>query len=188
MDENTNTNNEPVETTEDARAAAENDRVTETNDDAKFTQADVDRIVAERLSRATKKAAEPPKTDAKTARTDANDQREEAEAVAKSQASENTEEFKQLKTEVDRMKAENIALRLGVPDENLEKVLKLAAVSDETDQSKAISAVLDEFPMLKGDVEPEKPKKAGSPAKAGKTETEPANLHDAIAAAITSKK
>lgn len=174
--ENQNTNPTTEQTNEQSTQATETPTPS-TGEELKFSQADVDRIVAERLSRKSK--AEPEKE---------SKQEEKKTDAQKTEPAENNDEFIKLKSDVERMQSENIALRLGVPSDNVQKVLKLAAISEETDKEKAITAVLEEFPMLKGGEEKEIPKKAGSAAKAGKTEVEPTNLHDAIAQVIASKK
>lgn len=129
----------------------------ESNPPAKtFTQAEVDAIVADRLKREQKKAQQ--------AKPNEGGENKEGPAVNV----EDTEEYKSLSTEVSQVKAENAALKAGVPAENLDKVMKLTMILEEKDIDKAITAVLEEFPFLKEGVnEPPQKVITGSQAKAG---------------------
>lgn len=117
-----------------------------------FTQEELDQIVADRVSREEKKATKAQK--ALQAQLD--------EATAKLNNAGKTEE-EQNNTEIDALKgtlsakeeelantkAELEALKQGVDVEKIDKVIKLAKLSDEDDIEDAIKGVLEEFPMLK---------------------------------------
>lgn len=117
-----------------------------------FTQEELDQVVADRVSREAKKATK--------AQNDLQAQLDAATAqlnnAGKSNEEKTGEELEALRgdlsareQELANTKAELEALKQGVPAEKLEKVIKLAKLSDEEDIDAAIAGVLVEFPMFK---------------------------------------
>lgn len=117
-----------------------------------FTQEELDQVVADRISREAKKATKSQKDlqaqlDAATA---------QLNNAGKSNEEKTGEELEALRgdlsareQELANTKAELEALKQGVPADKLDKVIKLAKLSDEEDIDGAIAGVLVEFPMFK---------------------------------------
>lgn len=117
-----------------------------------FTQEELDQVVADRVSRESKKAAKAQKDlqaklDAATAKLENAGKSEEEQENAELDALKGNLSAKE--EELANTKAELEALKQGVDVEKIDKVIKLAKLSDEEDIEDAIKGVLEEFPMLK---------------------------------------
>jgi len=117
-----------------------------------FTQEELDQVVADRVSRESKKAAKAQKDlqaklDAATAKLENTGKSEEDQKNADLEALKGNLSAKE--EELANTKAELEALKQGVDVEKIDKVIKLAKLSDEDDIEDAIKGVLEEFPMLK---------------------------------------
>lgn len=111
-----------------------------------FTQADVDRIVAERLERERNKNKSVKKEKPETKAGNESD-------------SEVLKQLQQMKQEFDEMKIKNTALSKGIEEKNIPKVLALAELEEGDSIEDKISNVLKEYPFFaKGYKEEEKNK------------------------------
>ncbi|WP_029277493.1 hypothetical protein [Carnobacterium jeotgali] len=139
---------------------ADGDETTPPADESKsFTQEEVDQIVADRVDRAEKKSGKvatglQAKLDEATAKLDNAGKSKEEQDNADLEALKGNLSAKE--EELANTKAELEALKQGVPADKLEKVIKLAKLSDEEDIETAIAGVLEEFPMFKESKEDEK--------------------------------
>ena len=118
----------------------------------KFTQEDIDAAVEARVARESKKATKAQKDlqaqlDAATAQLNNAGKSKEEQENADLEALKGNLTAKE--EELANTKAELEALKQGVDAEKLDKVIKLAKLSDEDDIEEAIKGVLDEFPMFK---------------------------------------
>lgn len=117
-----------------------------------FTQEDIDAAVEARVAREAKKASKAQKDlqaqlDAATAQLNNAGKSKEEQENADLEALKGNLTAKE--EELANTKAELEALKQGVDAEKLDKVIKLAKLSDEDDIEEAIKGVLDEFPMFK---------------------------------------
>lgn len=119
-----------------------------------FTQEDVDKLIADRVKRESNKAAK-----AQTAlQAQLDELTDKLNNAGKTQEEQATAELDALRgnltakeEELANAKAELEALKQGVSADKLDKVIKLAKLSEEEDIETAIAGVLDEFPMFKGE-------------------------------------
>lgn len=169
-DEATSANNENEEnnSTTKVEKKVENAQKAEKTEKL-FTQAQVDELIKERLKRSTSKQSSQ-KADDK--------QSEEIEALRK--------ELDALKQDNVKTKGERYALKQGVSEEKLDKVLKLASLEDEEDIVKAIDNVLKEFDVFK--VNSKAKVTTGNAGGNGSKENEPNSLQEALSAMYNSKK
>lgn len=117
-----------------------------------FTQEDIDAAVEARVAREAKKANKAQKDlqaqlDVATAQLNNAGKSKEEQENADLEALKGNLTAKE--EELANTKAELEALKQGVDADKLDKVIKLAKLSDEDDIEEAIKGVLDEFPMFK---------------------------------------
>jgi len=117
-----------------------------------FTQEEMDQVVADRVGRETKKA-----TKAQSAlQTQLDEATAKLNSAGKTDEEQGNAELEALKGnlsttagELANTKAELEALKQGADVEQINKVIKLAKLSDEDDIEDAIKSVLEEYPMFK---------------------------------------
>lgn len=117
-----------------------------------FTQEEMDQVVADRVGRETKKA-----TKAQSAlQTQLDEATAKLNSAGKTDEEQENAELEALKGnlsttagELANTKAELEALKQGADVEQINKVIKLAKLSDEDDIEDAIKSVLEEYPMFK---------------------------------------
>jgi len=117
-----------------------------------FTQEEMDQVVADRVGREAKKA-----TKAQSAlQTQLDEATAKLNSAGKTDEEQENAELEALKGnlsakegELANTKAELEALKQGADVEQINKVIKLAKLSDEDDIEDAIKTVLEEYPMFK---------------------------------------
>lgn len=141
---------------EDVSAETEADTVDETEEttEATFTQADIDKAIAERLKRETRKADKTIKELQSEVETLKNGDKPQEEQLGTLQATveEKEKENARLNLQLEAMKA-------GVQADKLEKFIKLATLSDAEDFADKVEETLNDFPEFGTLVEKEEPKK-----------------------------
>lgn len=157
---------------EDVSAEIEADKVDETEEttEATFTQADIDKAIAERLKRETRKADKTIKELQSEVETLKNGDKPQEEQLGTLQATveEKEKENARLNLQLEAMKA-------GVQADKLEKFIKLATLSDAEDFADKVEETLNDFPEFGTLVEKEELKKkivaGGNPNGKGMTMT-----------------
>lgn len=136
-----------------------------------FTQEEMDQVVADRVGRETKKA-----TKAQSVlQTQLDEATTKLNSAGKTNEEQGNVELEALKGnlstaqgELANTKAELEALKQGADVEQINKVIKLAKLSDEDDIEDAIKSILEEYPMFKKGKEKENNpnfSKNGNPSK-----------------------
>ena len=133
---------EPEGTPEDTQAEEIETEQTETKT---FTQEDMDKAIADRLKRESGKTAKEvkelrAKLEAFENANKTDEEKAQAEAQAKEQA------LQEKDAELSTLRLQFEAVRNGVPEDKLEKFIKLAKLSDEEDFADKVAETLKDFP------------------------------------------
>lgn len=160
---------EPEGTPEDTQAEETETEQTETKT---FTQEDMDKAIADRLKRESGKTAKEvkelrAKLEAFENANKTDEEKAQAEAQAKEQA------LQEKDAELSTLRLQFEAVKNGVPEDKLEKFIKLAKLSDEEEFADKVAETLKDFPEFVAQQEELKTPKivAGGNTKAN-TETE----------------
>lgn len=170
---------EPEGTPEDTQAEETETEQTETKT---FTQEDMDKAIADRLKRESGKTAKEVKElRAKLEAFENANKTDEEKAQAEAQATEQALQEKDAELSTLRLQFE--AVKNGVPEDKLEKFIKLAKLSDEEEFADKVAETLKDFPEFAMQQEESKAPKivsGGNPTGA-QGQTEPGSLAEAIA-------
>lgn len=133
---------EPEGTPEDTQAEETETEQTETKT---FTQEDMDKAIADRLKRESGKTAKEvkelrSKLEAFENANKTDEEKAQAEAQAKEQA------LQEKDAELSTLRLQFEAVKNGVPEDKLEKFIKLAKLSDEEEFADKVAETLKDFP------------------------------------------
>ena len=133
---------EPEGTPEDTQAEETETEQTETKT---FTQEDMDKAIADRLKRESGKTAKEvkelrAKLEAFENANKTDEEKAQAEAQAKEQA------LQEKDAELSTLRLQFEAVKNGVPEDKLEKFIKLAKLSDEEEFADKVAETLKDFP------------------------------------------
>ena len=173
---------EPEGTPEDTQAESAETEATEQPETKTFTQDDMDKAIADRLKRESGKTAKEvkelrAKLEAFENANKTDEEKAQAEAQAKEQA------LQEKDAELSTLRLQFEAVKNGVPEDKLEKFIRLASLSEEEEFADKVAETLKEFPEFVAQQEESKAPKivsGGNPTGA-KTQTEPGSLAEAIA-------
>lgn len=148
---------EPEGTPEDTQAEETETEVTEQPETKTFTQEDMDKAIADRLKREDKKTAKEvkelrEKLEAFENANKTDEEKAQAEAQAKEQA------LQQKDAELSALRLQFEAVKNGVPEDKLERFIKLASTSDGEDVSEQVADTLRDFPEFIAKQEAKMPK------------------------------
>lgn len=136
---------EPEGPPEDTQAEATTTEATDQPETKVFTQEDIDKAIADRIKRENQKTAKQvkelqTKLDAFENANKTDEEKAQAEAQAKEQA------LQEKDAELSTLRLQFEAVKNGVPEDKLEKFIKLAKLSDEEEFADKVAETLKDFP------------------------------------------